>query len=122
MKKYLKNELGLDIKDNEVLFRLDSRPIDMMGYKIYVAKTTIRKRIYKRMTKVLRKIKTPSISLKMAFKLISYYGYVVHSNSEKYKNKYKLYKKLKIAKEKISYEAKNGINARDTKLLIPTIA
>lgn len=122
MKKYLKNELGLDIKDNEVLFRLDSRPIDMMGYKIYVAKTTIRKRIYKRMTKVLRKIKTPSISLKMAFKLISYYGYVVHSNSEKYKNKYKLYKKLKIAKEKISYEAKNGINARVTKLLIPTIA
>ena len=122
MKKYLKNELGLELKDNEILFKLDSRPIDMMGYKIYIKRTTIRKRIYIRATRVLRKIKNPSLSLRLAYKCISYYGYIVHSNSELYKRKYKVYKKLKYAKEKISYETKNGINARVTKLLISSIA
>lgn len=122
MRKFLKEELGLNIKHNELLFKLDSRPIDMMGYKIYTYKTTVRERIYKRATKLFRSIKSPYISLKKAYKCISYYGYIVHSDSEMYKRRNKIYKKLKLAKEKISYEAKNGSNSRIAKLLIHCIA
>lgn len=122
MRKYLKNELGLNIKNNELLFRLDSRPIDMMGYKIYTYKTTVRERIFKRASRVFRGIKNPCISLEKAYKCISYYGYIVHSDSEMFKRKNKIYEKLKLAKEKISYEAKNRSDEGVTKLLIQCIA
>lgn len=110
LEKYLKDELGLSLKPSYQLFPLDSRPIDMMGYKIYTYKTTVRKRIYKRANKVYVKLKNTNneITLEYAYKVISYYGYFKHSCSKKYIKKVKLNKTLKTAKEVISNAAKTS--------------
>lgn len=110
LEKYLKDNLGLSLKSSYQLFPLDSRPIDMMGYKIYTYKTTVRRRIYKRANKVYVKLKNTKneITLEYAYKVISYYGYFKHSHSKKYIKKVKLNKTLKTAKEVISNAAKTS--------------
>ena len=110
LEKYLKDNLGLSLKPSYQLFPLDSRPIDMMGYKIYTYKTTVRRRIYNRANKVFVKYKNPKnqITLEGAYKVISYYGYIKHSYNKKYSKKVKLNKTLKTAKEVISNAAKKS--------------
>ena len=110
LEKYLNNNLGLKLKPSHQLFPLDSRPIDMMGYRIYTYKTTVRKRIYNRANKVFVKLKNPKneITLESAYKVVSYYGYFKHSSNKKYMKKVKLNKTLKTAKEVISNAAKTS--------------
>lgn len=110
LEKYLKNKLGLKLKPSYQLFPLDSRPIDMMGYRIYTYKTTVRQRIFKRANKVFVKLKNPKneITLESAYKVVSYYGYFKHSSNKKYIKKVKLKKTLKTAKEVISNAAKTS--------------
>ncbi len=110
LEKYLNEELKLTLKDSKQLFPLDSRPIDMMGYKIYTFKTTVRKRIFKNANKIFTRLKgRDNMSLQDAYKVISYYGYFKNSSSKKYINKMKIANTLKIAKEVISNEAKSNI-------------
>ena len=111
LEAYLNNVLNLELKPTYQLFPLDSRPIDMMGYKIYTFKTTIRKRIFNRANKVYLKSKSNNFELSVqdVYKVVSYYGYFKHSWSKKYLKKLKLDKTLKIAKEVISNESKNNI-------------
>lgn len=111
LEAYLNNVLNLELKPTYQLFPLDSRPIDMMGYKIYTFKTTIRKRIFNRANKVYLKSKSNNFELSVqdAYKVVSYYGYFKHSWSKKYLKKLKIDKTLKIAKEVISNESKNNI-------------
>ncbi|MBR0471750.1 MAG: hypothetical protein IJI98_03510, partial [Methanosphaera sp.] len=110
LEKYLKNKLCLKLKPSYQLFPLDSRPIDMMGYRIYTYKTTVRQRIFKRANKVFVKLKNPKneITLESAYKVVSYYGYFKHSSNKKYIKKVKLKKTLKTAKEVISNAAKTS--------------
>ena len=110
LENYLNNNLGLTLKPSYQLFPLDSRPIDMMGYKIYTYKTTVRKRIFKRANKVYVKLKNPKNELTLgdAYKVVSYYGYLKHSYSKKYAKKVKLNKTLKSAKEVISNATKQS--------------
>lgn len=108
--KYLNEELGLSLKPTYQLFPLDSRPIDMMGYKIYTYKTIVRKRIFDNANKVnMRNKGKNEITLEDSYKIISYYGYFKHTYSKKYIKKVKLDKSLKIAKEVISNEAKSRL-------------
>lgn len=110
LEKYLKDELGLSLKPTYQLFPLDSRPIDMMGYKIYTYKTSVRRRIFDRANRVFIKHKNPKnqITLEDAYKMVSYYGYFKHSCAKKYAKKVKLNKILKTAKEVISNAAKKS--------------
>lgn len=107
LKRYLCVYLGLKIKCNEQLFKLDSRPIDMMGYRIYTFKTTIRKRIFKRANKLVSKYRNPKrlISLKDARAFMSYKGYFDNSNSIKYKLKHKFNRIFECAREVIRNES-----------------
>lgn len=107
---YLKDKLKLSLKPTYQLFPLDSRPIDMMGYKIYTYKTTVRKRIFDKANKVFIKNKgKEEISLEDSYKVVSYYGYFKHTYSKKYIKKVKLDKTLKKAKEVVSNEAKSRV-------------
>lgn len=113
--KYLNNTLGLELKPTYQLFPLDSRPIDMMGYKIYTYKTTVRKRIFNKANKVFIKNKgKKEIILEDSYKIISYYGYFKHTFSKKYIKKVKLNNSLKISKEVISNEAKSKLYGKTT--------
>lgn len=84
LEEYL-NNMDLTLKPSYQLFPLDSRPIDMMGYKIYTYKTTIRKRIFDRANKVYLKAKRNNFELTLedAYKVVSYHGYFKHSWSKK---------------------------------------
>ena len=111
LEEYLRDKLNLKLKPSYQLFPLDSRPIDMMGYKIYTYKTIVRRRIFNNANKVFVKYKNPKniLELKDAYKVVSYYGYFKHSYSSKYIKKVKLNKTLKNAKEVISNASKRNI-------------
>ncbi len=111
LEKYLHDNMQLELKPTYQLFPLDSRPIDMMGYKIYTYKTIIRKRIFDRANKVYLKAKRNKfeVNLTDAYKIVSYYGYFKHSWGKKYIKKVKLNKTLKNAKEVISNASKSNV-------------
>ncbi len=115
---YLNSKLLLELKPTYQLFKLDSRPIDMMGYKIYTYKTTIRKKIFKRANKIFRRIKRNNykFSLKTAYQVVAYWGYFKHSFSKKYIDKMNLKKVVDRAKEMISYDTKSRISRETTSI------
>ena len=108
--------LELSLKPTYQLWPLDTRPIDMMGFKIYKGKTTIRKSIFNNLNKVFFKYKNINrkMNLKDARKIVSYYGFVKNSFSKKYVKKNKINRTLLIAKEVISNEAKSRIQRETT--------
>lgn len=106
LERYLNKELGLELKPTHQLFPLDSRPIDAMGYQIYTYKTIVRNRIYKKANRVFKNVlKNKNMTLKQAYRVVSYNGYFRHSYSYKYIQKVKLDETLEKAKEVISNAA-----------------
>ncbi len=116
---FLKSELGLDVKPNWKLFRVDyikdgkhhGDCIDMMGYKIYRDHTEVRRNIFLRerrayLTAAKQIRKTGVIALEVAYKCISYYGWFKNSDSENFKKKYGIDHLLKYAKRRVSNESK----------------
>lgn len=90
LKKY-----GLEIKYNWQIFNLDYRNLDFCGFVYSRDKTFIRKRITRNMRRTWYRF-NKSHTQKRARRMLSYYGWVKHSNS------YVLYKKyfnLKLLKE-----------------------
>lgn len=112
LNNYLSVQLGLKIKNNKQLFKLDSRPIDMMGYRIYTDKTTIRKRIFKRANKMICKYRNPDtiMSAKDAKSIMAYKGYFDNSDSLKYKKKHKCERIFENARKVIKNENKGFIH------------
>lgn len=109
---FLNTQLGLKIKNNKQLFKLDSRPIDMMGYRIYTDKTIIRKRIFKRANKVICRYRSPEtiMSVKDAKSIMAYKGYFDNSNSLNYKRKHKCERIFDCARKVIRNENKGFIH------------
>lgn len=112
LNNYLSVRLGLKIKNNKQLFKLDSRPIDMMGYRIYTDKTTIRKRIFKRANNVICRYRSPEtvMSVKDAKSIMAYKGYFDNSNSLYYKRKHKCERIFDCARKVIRNENKGFIH------------
>lgn len=94
IEKELKN-YGLTIKKNWQIFNLDYRRLDFCGFVYTRDKTFIRKRITRNMRRTWYRF-NKTHTQKKARRMLSYYGWVKHSNS------YVLYKKyfnLKLLKE-----------------------
>lgn len=96
---YLKNDLGIRFKSDNNYHRGDER-VDMMGYKISRSHTTIRKRNWKRIRRLLIRYKNQNRNMteEVARKLISYNGMIVNSNSVKIKKKYNAVRTINRAK------------------------
>lgn len=96
---YLKNDLGIKFKSDNNYHRGDER-VDMMGYKISRSHTTIRKRNWKRIRRLLIRYKNQNRNMteEVARKLISYNGMIVNSNSTKIKKKYNAVRTINRAK------------------------
>ena len=85
---YLKKE-ELKLKENWQLFKVDSRPIDFLGYRFYRGYTTLRASNFLRIKRRIKKIsKKPRLLFGDAAAVISYYGWIKHSNSYNYNQKY----------------------------------
>lgn len=103
IKNFLKKE-NLILKENYQVFNLDNRDIDFLGYRFFRNKTILRKRNMFRISKRARKIaKTENISFRDASAIISYYGWIKHSNYYNfYCNYIKPYASIKEMKKVVS--------------------
>lgn len=83
------DEMGLTIKDNWQVRPIDETPIDMMGFKIYRSHTEMRGRIFLRVRRSFRRARK-ELTLRIAKKCLSYYGYLKHTNSRRVERKWKV--------------------------------
>ena len=111
--------LHLELKSNYQIIKFDytdkfgkqhGRFIDFMGFKFYRSKTTIRKTTFLRACKVARKIhNTNKLTLKRAYKIVSYKGWFDDTNTFQAYNKHiKNNVSIKNCKKLISIESKRG--------------
>lgn len=99
------SELGLTIKPNYQVSKIDGSGIDMMGYKIYRTHTEIRGRVFLRIRRAFLRAKS-NLTKRIAKKCLSYYGYLKHTNSRRIERKWKVKKIIKKCKEVIRNESK----------------
>ncbi len=105
--KFLHNE-NLRLKDNWQLFKVDSRPIDFMGFRFYRGYTTLRRGIFLRIKRRVKKIyKKPKLTPTDAGAVMSYHGWIKHSNSYQLHQKYiRPYINMKKCKEVLRNESR----------------
>lgn len=108
--QWAKENLELTIHNNWAIKSI-KEPIDMMGFVIRFESTTIRERIFLRarrqFIRAWKDIKTNKyLSKTRAYKIISYAGYFIHSNSKYFKKKYHFEIIKSKAKKSISYWSK----------------
>lgn len=104
---FLKRKLGIRFK-SENNYHRGSETIDMMGYKITRTHTTIRKRNWKRIRRLLVRYKNKARTMcrNVANKIISRNGMIKNSDSVMISRKYNIKRTLNRAKEVIRCEAK----------------
>lgn len=107
--KYLNDFLLLNIKDNSRLFKLDGDKIDMMGFVMDREHTVIRKRIFLKICGVVRKIRRNhyKMSYGQAKRIVSYYGWIKHSNSYNFVKQYDIDKITNLAKKVVGENEKS---------------
>lgn len=98
-------DMGLVIKPNYQVKPIDGNCIDMMGFKIYRTYTEIRGRIFLRVRRSFRRARK-RITLRIAKKCISYYGYLKHTNSKRIIRRWKVKSTIKKCKGVIRNESK----------------
>ena len=76
--------IGLKLKDNWQVWRLNSRPIDFVGYRFYKGFTLLRKHVFYSLTRVVRKIKRFGVRLRQCVRFISYMSRAKVTNFKKY--------------------------------------
>lgn len=98
-------EMGLEIKQNYQVRKIDSNCIDMLGYKIYRTHAEIRGRTFLRVRRAFRRAKKHLTEV-LSKKCLSYNGYLIHTNSKRLQRKLKTTEILQRCKELIKYESK----------------
>lgn len=102
------SSMGLELKQNWQVFRVDRRDVDILGFRFYRHKTTLRRRNALRIRRRIKKIcKKGRATYKDAAAVISYLGWIKHSDSHYYYEKYiKPYINIKKLKEVIRHESR----------------
>ena len=122
--KYAKDKLGLEIKVDWFVSKIDVKDsdtqfIDIMGYRIYRWHTTIRRRTFKRIRRTFLKVKKligthKAIPILWARRVISYWGQIINSDSNKINKKYNISKIVKICKKVVSNYGKGTFYGKAT--------
>ena len=87
IEEYLNKE-NLKLKENYSLFKVDSRCIDFLGYRFYRGYITLRRGIFLKIKRKAKRIyKKGYINIHNAYSMISYNGWIIHSNYYNYYNK-----------------------------------
>ncbi len=123
VEKFLNDNLKLELKDNWQIFKFNyynkktnrwqGRFLDFMGFRFYRNKTTLRKNILIKMTRKARQINKTGVNWYNASAMLSYMGYIEHTNSYEVYYKYiKPYVKIKTLKKVISKHSRR-MNERE---------
>lgn len=109
-------QLGLTIKPHWFIQKIDNTYfLDVMGFKFYKNKTTIRKRVFAKIRRLfLRLRRRKFISLSLARRAVSYFGFIKHTNSFILYQKYKISTLIKSCKGAISYASRISIHSTPT--------
>ena len=99
------SEMGLEIKPNYQVRRIDGNCIDMLGFKIYRTHTEIRGRTFLRVRRSFRRARK-RLTEGVARKCLSYYGYLKYTNSRRFQRKWKVRRTIKKCKGVIRNESK----------------
>ena len=100
-------KLGLTIKDGWAIQKLgDGAFIDMMGFRVYRDHITVRRKNFKRIRRAYIRFARKPNSLRMARRIVSFYGWLKHSNSIRFCHKYNVYELTKKARRIISNDSK----------------
>lgn len=104
--EYLSKE-NLTIKSNWQLFKVQTRPLDFLGYRFYRGYTTLRRGNFLRIKRRVKKIvKRGYIRVTDACAMISYHGWLTHADSYNYYTKY--IKPYNLTLKKCKGVIKNG--------------
>lgn len=105
--------IGLKLKDTYQVWKVDSRPIDFVGFRFYRDKTLLRKKIFFRLCRRVRKVrKTEYISVHQAQGILSLLGWLSHINAWKfYKERIYPYAPKWKLKNIVSHHAKKLLEA-----------
>ena len=105
------NAIGLEVKDNWQVFKVNSRAIDFLGFRFFREKTILRKRNALRIRRRWAKIaKKKTLYFKDACAIVSYWGWIKRSDSYGFYNKYvKPIISVGLAKKVVSRCAKSKI-------------
>lgn len=116
LSRYMSKALRVELKPWKICV-VDKEPIDMVGYVFYSYKTTIRPGIFVRAMRAFRKAgKTERISLRLAYRCISYYGYFKHSDSRQVIEKYHIDRIVRECRDVVSLA---GLEGRLNECLFP---
>ena len=100
-------KLGLTIKDRWAIQKMDKDAfIDMMGFRVYRDHITVRRKNFKRIRRAYIRFARKPDSLRLARRIVSFYGCLKHSNSIKFCHRYNVYKLTKKARRVISNDSK----------------
>ncbi len=105
--EYLKS-IGLELNSNWQIYKVDSRPVDFVGYVMDREQTKVRKSTALRIKRRVRKIsKKPSPTFKDASTVMSYMGITKHCNARMfYRKGIQPYINIKQLKEVIRNESR----------------
>ncbi len=78
---------SLSLKDNWQIWKIDSRPLDFVGYRYTRDRTTVRKKIFFRMMRTVRRVKKNGLNIVYARKLNSLLGWFSHIYFKNYYSK-----------------------------------
>ena len=83
------NNIGLRLKDDWQVFKVNNRAIDFLGFRFFRKKTILRKRNALRIRRRMQKIKKKGyLNHQDACTVISYWGWIKRSNSYNFYHKY----------------------------------
>lgn len=107
LKTFIESE-NLNLKPNYQLYPHNKRFIDFLGFRFYKTYSTIRRYLYIRIIRRIAKIKKKIVmTLRDAGAIISYYGFIKHSNSFNVYQNIKYNHLIKQSKERLKYENHN---------------
>lgn len=96
MQQYLEAELNIKFKDNWQIFKVDSRGIDFVGYRIFHTHVLLRKHIKQNFCKKVIKLNKKQDINRDFYqqKICSYIGWIKHCNGRNLLSKMTKYKEL----------------------------
>lgn len=108
--KYSFEVLGLQIKPKWIFKEItEDSFIDMMGFRIYRDRITIRRRVFLRIRKAFKAVLkrfNRFLTLRQAQKCISYFGIIKFTDSFEFAHKYKAHEIISKSKEVLRNESK----------------
>lgn len=104
LSSYLRDMFGLELKPWKICKMGDDEPIDIAGFVVRKNSVTIRKTIFFRIMRAVRKFRR-SLSTRLARSVTSYYGWICHTSSSKIRQRHSISYIMYLAKHMASIGA-----------------